>query len=85
LGAPRPEALPFCILGSAMAKKYVIEVDGDQPLEDMAANVMLSLSVLFHEAFPDRWRDAMAELVHAITRQVREADEADEGGAPPAA
>jgi uncharacterized protein YjeT (DUF2065 family) len=64
-----------------MPKKHVIEINGEQTLEEMAASVMLSVSGLFHEAFPDRWRDAMAELVHAITRQVREADD----GTPPAA
>jgi len=72
-----------------MPKKYVIEIDGEQPLEAMAADIMLSVSGLFQDAFPDRWREAMAELVHAITRQVREADEAeadaDQGGTPPGA
>jgi hypothetical protein len=47
----------FIAIGQIGVQKNRVQLN--QTVEDMAVNVMLLVSGLFDEAFPDQWRDAM--------------------------
>ena len=60
---------------------YRLDVDGNEPVADVAETLALLASGVFYNAHPEQWREGMEALAEAIRRFVRhDADSNDEPG-----